>query len=216
MAISAAIAYQKLTNHPRTFLKNYNLIVAGSAVGGQVQYCIYMDQGHTQRPGKIFKTKWMSRTRTFRISPGNGPPQGAHAFMAYSVPVQQPGQAVGPLVVNFTQLPTIGVESVMVTGLLSGCSFVVGTLPNGSTECAHVQPAPPLWPGGHVNSFLVTAYNNYKVYGKNDYDHRTAGGHMDRNVSIIGIRQNNVWKIYAQKHDILNQQSTMSVHRIYP
>ena len=52
------------------------------------------------------------------------------------------------------------------------------------------------------------------VYGRRDYDHRTAGVY-DRSVAIVGIRRPNGWKIYAQKkgrmtHDI------RSVHRIYP
>jgi len=209
MAITNTVAYQQLIQHPKTFLKKYCVNIAGANVNGATNYYIQRDTGGvSKRPGRVFKTKWMSGTAIFNIKPWYVGVVGCHQFNAYNIAMVQSNNNN-----NYAlyQVPLL-VPNILVTGLLSGCSFVVGGPPN-AIQCVHVHAVAPMTSTALYNN-LINAYPNHSVYGRGNYNHMT-GGFYDRTVSIVGIRRNNSWKLYAQKHDSMHQQAMLSVHIEY-
>jgi hypothetical protein len=206
-------ALTALTAHPRTFLQKYPVRIAGSSLAsGVTQYAIWYSQP-SSRPGSILRTTNMHTTDAFRMSSqlGMAGPSCAN-FNAHSVFMEQSN--VAPIALY--SIAAGAGPNILVTGVLSGCSFIVNDGPNpGDIDCAHLQP------NGETAQVLETRltplYNH--VYGVSSYGHTIAtlgGASRDRNVTIIGVRMANRWKIYAQKLDIMNSFAIRSVHRIYP
>jgi hypothetical protein len=199
--------------HPRTFLRHYPVRIAGANLpSGVVPYWIWYWQA-SERPGGVLRTLHMHATDAYRISSQAamaGP--HAHNFNAHSVYMEQSN--VAP--VALYQIPAGTPPNILVTGALSGCSFIVDVGPNpGDIACAHLQPNGE--DGHQLHARLKPNYNY--VYGLEKYDHtaQTPSGPLrDRNVTIIGVRIGGNWKIYAQKLDVMNAFAIRSVHRIYP
>lgn len=212
MPLTGQQALTSLTAHPRTFLKRYPVRIAGANLpSGVVPYWIWYWQA-SQRPGSVLKTLRMHATDAFRMSSQAvmaGP--NPHNFNAHSVFMAQSNVPIVLYPIAVGAAPNI-----LVTGALSGCSFIVNTGPNpGDIACAHLQPNGE---SGHQLHARLKPLYNY-VYGLERYDHTipTLGGpRRDRNVTIIGVRVGGRWKIYAQKMDLSNQYAIRSVHRIYP
>ncbi len=215
MPMTPAVAFARLTAHPRTFLRRYPIRVAGAPVAsGIMHYYIRNHHGNPLRPGRILRTRNMHQTEGFYVDNVNLP--GGFQFSAYSVRMVQSN--VAPIVLY--HISAVGGPNIMVTGALSGCAFIVDQGANHSIDCAHLQP------NGETSVQLDTRLTgNYTaVYGRDRYDHvnpahpvTDAGGPAyDRSVTIIGVRRNGRWKVYAQKLDPLNSYSIRSVHRIYP
>ncbi len=211
MPIQPATALQSLIAHPKTFLSKYPIRIAGAKVAsGIIQYYIYnRDFGHSLRPGSVLRTQRMHDTECFYID--NQGMHGGHGFQAHSVEMVQSNVAAVP----FYTLPAAGGPDIMVTGALSGCTFLVDVGAGGAIQCAHLQP----------NGESGTALNNRMlgqhdaVYGRNNYSHLHDAANVnsfDRTVTIIGVRRNGEWKVYAQKLDTMQAMSIRSVHRIYP
>ena len=203
-----SIALQELMAQPREFLETYRLRIAGANAGSGVYNYFISNDGVSQRPGKLLKTHHMHSTEAFRIQPGVGANPGAHPFATYSIQMAQSN--VVPIVLY--TIPAGG-PNIMVTGVLSGCSFIVNLGPGGLIQCAHLQP------NGETGTQLNNRLNpvGYSViYGRNSYNHQDSSNVYDRNVVIVGVRQAGQWKIYAQKQDHLNAYAIVSVNRIYP
>lgn len=152
----------------------------------------------------------MVDTALYRISPGGF---GEHTFQAHSIGMYLSDQNDA----EYYFLPSNGTD-IMVTGALSGCSFVVQQGAAGAPSCTHIKPTGGV-SGSQLHTTLDSDPNNSVVYGRNDYAHTTTTGantSPDRNVTIVGVRKPGGWEVYAQKRDTLNSQAVLSVHRVFP
>lgn len=77
-----------------------------------------------------------------------------------------------------------------VTTLLNGCCFVID---GAAPRVAHFQPTGGMT-SGNLRNLLQPHYTTVFGGGGHEYDH------MNEDVTIIGIRRNMGWKIYAQVH----------------
>ena len=212
MPMNGQQALASLMAHPRTFLRRYPLRIAGANLpSGVLPFWIWYWQA-SARPGTVLRTLRMHATDSFRMA-SQAVLAGAnsHNFNAHSIFMAQSNV---PIVLH--RIAAGAAPNILITGALSGCSFIVNAGPNpGDIDCAHLQPNGE---SGHaLHARLKPLYN--QVYGLERYDHTTptpGGPRRDRNVTIIGVRVSGRWKIYAQKLDLQNQYAIRSVHRIYP
>jgi hypothetical protein len=103
----------------------------------------------------------------------------------------------------------IGGPDIMVTGQLSGCSFIMVAAAAGTVNVAHVHPTGTT--GALLRAALIAANPGAQIYGVGHYDSN------DRTVSIMGVRTGTAWRIYAQKHDsTTGDYRIKSVYQIWP
>lgn len=210
MAISPAIAYQKMINDTENFLRKYPIRIFGCAGGSGLVWCALSYRGVAKRPGSIFGTKNLHVTESFEIRPGNDifNAANAHRFRAHTVHMDN-GLANR---VNY-RLTGVGPQ-IMVTGQLSGCSFVIQPVGvGGAIDVAHIKPVGMT--GKVLANTLRANQQNTIVYGA-----RASHRYYDsdkRVVSIVGVRTGGVWRVYCQKQDPMGLAYTIrSVYRIYP
>ncbi len=202
------LVYNILTG-PSTldFLKHYGLMIAGNSAAGPVAY-------------RVFNNSDANSTR-YKMEPDLGmPPAGAHSFQAQNVPMQKEEKDGVTMVcipaMGGLRLPGAGGPNIMVTGLLTACSFAYLPLPNGELKVAHIMPSTRV-SGDAADSKIATsgmslannlaASGNFagqsgqgmKVFGSNLYQHQREGGAFSA-CSIIGVRRMNGWALYAQIH----------------
>ena len=181
---------------PETFLRSYPLMIAGKSVSGPTDYVIFQE---------------LPTDKKFKIAAfgNNGEP-----LKAYNVPMLPSTQfqglgASGP---NRVQIPGVMLgndRDVMVTGQLTGCSFLVQST-GGSVLCAHIQPQGGL-DGSKLHTSLINsaqfqgqpATTRPIVFGRNFYPAGRA--------TVVGVRRLGRWEIYAQLGDA---HSVTGVHRI--
>jgi len=214
--LDPTFAYNTLVATPSGFLKNYPVRIFGDAGASGVANYTMVNYGASMRPGSIMGKFNQHATESFAIRSaaamlGVGPGHNGKAFIAHSIHMD-----VGTAAMGFYLLGAGG-PNIMVTGQLSGCSFVMvpAALP-GQVQVAHVQP---LLAGGQTGRALyqqVTAgVPNAQVYGAAE----TTGNYdaHDRAASIIGVRTGGQWVIYAQKQDrTTGDYRIKSVYQIYP
>ena len=208
MPMAPATALASLKNNPAAFLKVYPIRIFGGTRASGVRPFAIENRGDSMRPGSILGTKNFHQTESFniRLLNSNMAGPGAHTFNAHSVRMD-----VGESAMTTYQLDNTGPD-IMVTGQLSGCSFIISSNGN-NTDVAHVKPSGST--GAELATALSTSNPNSFVYGA------TAGHGFydsdDRTVSVIGIRQNGNWEIYAQKQDANSGDYRIhSVYQIYP
>lgn len=215
MAIDPAVAYNTLVANPGEFLRRFPVRIFGyTGASGQWRYFL-SNRGQSMRPGSRLGTLNMHATESFDIragGPGGAAPiaggGGGHPFDALSVHMD-----VGRAAMGFYRLGAGGL-SIMVTGQLSGCAFVMVNAGPGQVDVAHVKPQGQT--GKALYDEIVTNNPNAQVYGASD----TTGNYNsdDRVASIIGVLSGGDWKIFAQKQ--LQQSGTdyriKSVYQIYP
>ena len=120
---------------------------------------------------------------------------------------------VGTAAMGFYRLDATG-PNIMLTGQLSGCSFVMMPAGPGWLDVAHVKPQQITGKALHAN--LGGALANAAIYGDS-----TEGGFYDsdtRVVSIVGVRSGGQWRIYAQKQKPGHAMdySIKSLYQIFP
>lgn len=215
MPINAAVALNTLFANPGAFLKRYPVRIFGATTAsGVVTYTMLnRNPGASMRPGSVLGTLNMHTTEAFEIrAPGAlgavGGGAGGHPFQAHSIHMD-----VGTTNMGFYRLGVGAGPTIMVTGQLSGCSFVMLPGAAGVLDVAHVQPQGQT--GQALQTTLAAAVPNAEIYGASG-----AGGNydsVDRRASIIGVRFGGVWRIYAQKQDALAGDFRIkSVYQIYP
>lgn len=156
MATAPNVAYVALIAHLRTFLRRYAVtITADPGVSGIYNY-YPKNAGVAQRPGTVLRTLRMHATERFRIDPQNTP--GSHFFQAYSIRMM-PSNAQGPI--GLYMLPAAGGPNIMVTGGLSGCSFLINDLGGGAVESAHLEPHGET--GEQLNHRLIAAPHAFNI-----------------------------------------------------
>ena len=128
--MSGQLAYNLLTSmNTEEFLKVHGLVIAGSSAEPTAQFRIF-DAGD-----KRYKIETEQGNR----------PAGAHPFDSYNVPMQVEEEngvtKVCIPVMHGVTLPAAGGPDIMVTGQLSGCSFVYLPLGNGGVKVTHIMPS---------------------------------------------------------------------------
>jgi hypothetical protein len=208
MPIAPNVAFNDLTNNVTGFLKKYPVRIFGAtAASGVVAYCL-KNRGASFRPGSVLGTLSMKATESFDIRAmaaiaavggvGNG-----QVFNAHSVHMD-----LNQAAMHFYNLDNAG-PNIMVTGQLSGCSFVMRAGAAGSVDVAHVSPAGTT--GALLIAALQAAFPAALIYGVGSYDSN------DRVVSILGVRGGTGWRIFAQKHDATSGDYRIkSVYQIWP
>lgn len=212
MPLTPQAAHTRLMNNPGAFLKKHPIKIAGNpGPSGVSGYNLY-DRGGSQRPGARLGTHHWHNTQAFNLRSGavGNPLAGpaAHNFQAHSIHMDLNIVALG-----FYQLPAVGGPSIMVTGQLSGCSFIIVPTHGGNLDVAHVKPAV----GGGAN--LRTALEALHPAPAFVYGVRNAHGYYrgyDREAAIIGVRIAGAWQIYAQKQEPTSNSRIRSLWQIYP
>jgi len=205
-------ALQSLSANPVRFLKKYPVRIFGSIAQSGVIAFGMGNRGQSHRPGKILKTKRWHQTESFNIGTmqyikartGN-----AHNFLAHSIHMD-----VGQANLNFYTLPAIAGPSIMVTGQLSGCSFVISPIDySQDVNVAHIQPAGVN--GVNLRNNLVALHPHATVFGPSNQkgNYLTAN---NRVASMIGIRTAGRWNFYSQKQQRGGDYRVLSVWRQYP
>jgi hypothetical protein len=212
MPLNTGAAYNTLLANPGGFLKNYPVRIFGDAHASGLANYTMVNVGASMRPGSIMGNLKMHATESFAIRSAAAmmalaAGHGGHAFQAHSIHMD-----VGTAAMGFYVLGAGG-PNIMVTGQLSGCSFVMipGAIA-GQVRVAHVQPQGMT---GQALAAQLTGIANSQVYGAS----ATTGNYdaVDRAASIIGCRIGGQWCIYAQKQDRgAGDYRIKSVYQIYP
>jgi hypothetical protein len=194
MPITPAQALLELQTQTNAFLSRYVIRIFGDPSGSHVASYRIEDGGASQRPGSILRTAHMHTTQLFQVraqraAAGNNPP-GAVWFTAHSVKMFESNNIAG---IGTYTLPVVGGPDLMLTGQLSGCSFAIHDVGDGSLVVAHIRPSQYLTAETLHNVLQKTPYWT-TVYGRDDYS-------QDRAVSIVGARIGGRWRVWAQKQD---------------
>jgi len=212
MPIDPQVAYNSLIAGAGAFLNKYPIRIFGATVASGVTGYRFRNRGVSKRPGTIMNTLRMKPTESFEIRSDAamlgvpvvpGVPVNGHVFQAHSVHMD-----LGIGAMNFYNLGGGG-PNIMVTGQLTGCSFIMTAGAGGSVNVAHVSPTGTT--GVLLRAALAAANAGAQIYGVGQYDHN------DRTVSIMGVRTGTTWRIYAQKHDATTYDYRIkSVYQIWP
>lgn len=211
-------AYERLAADPHGFLKRYPVRVLGSETTSQPLIATLLERRTTaRRPMPGVGARVMLPTRAFEIRTPHTlrfaaePRRAGHAFATHYVHVHT-GLLHTPL---YRLQPTQ--PALLITPLLTGCSFVIVPQPNGELDVAHVRPTAPL-AGDELPAHLAhTLPGTAIVYGATPGNY-TSG---TRVVTIIGVLdpRRRRWCIYAQKQADLGahgEHRVLGVDRIYP
>jgi len=195
--MTPAQAYNALLNTPDYFLKTCFLKIAGSpAASGVMNYNLRYkgDIAPPAGPAAVPQTFKFDIT-TIMVPASQIIPTHSVQMVDYATLVVPAGG--GPINLTGYTLGAAGPD-LMVTGLLNGCTFCM--LKNGAQViCAHIRPLGGVNAGqdlhkrmmnrarmvGHLASPLV-------CFGRNDYP---------GNATVVGVRLNGTWKIFAQLHN---------------
>lgn len=208
MPMTPQNAYNSLMADPVSFLKTYPVRIFGSpGASGVTQYAIE-NRGPSHRPGTIRGTHNWHTTESFNIKRPAYVNNG-YSFYAHSVHMD-----VGLTNMQFYRLPSLGGPNIMLTGQLSGCSFVISPVAHGNdVDVAHVQPQ--VVNPATLRNNLAVQHQNAFVFGVSEQRGHYNGA--NRAVSIIGIRSAGRWKFYSQKQDrSTGDYRIRSVWRQYP
>jgi len=204
-------ACQTLITNPVKFLKTYPVRIFGSVAPSGVIACGLSNRGQSHRPGRVLKTKRWHQTESFNLRTAASMHQLGQRgvqFLAHSVHMD-----AGANNLNFYRLPSIGGPNIMVTGQLSGCSFVISPIANSQdVNVAHVQPVGV--DGVNLRNNLAGLHHNATVFGVSAQRGYYQGA--NRAVSMIGIRAAGRWSFYTQKQQRGGDYRVMSVWRQYP
>jgi hypothetical protein len=215
MPLDPADAYQALLDNPARFLRTYPIRIFGTAHASGERHFELFNRGTSTRPGRVlgrlprvFDKLTSHSTERFEIRPQGSAPPGttnSHVFAAHCIRMDTGASAMNPY-----NLPA-GNAQVMLTGELSGCSFVVRAPTGGAgPSVAHIRPQGQS--GAQLQSALLQSPANAQIYGGANYNS------ANRVASIIGVRRNNQWEIYAQKLDgnRYGDYRIMSIYQIWP
>lgn len=231
--LSAAQAINKLKTTPGTFLRYNQVSIAGDpGASGVSQYVASMlddikvvkgkivPRYDNYRPGKILGNLRKHGTRKVSIGPhgGGAVAVGATTFNAHSVQMVGEGATAIPAIAGYL-LPVPSAHILMVTGMLTGCSFVVLDTGNGILA-AHIQPNPgnavglrtSILANGHFAGHPGAAVSVYGDYGTGGGGGAMGYDHMSERITVTGAFLGGAWSIYAQAFN--NNGTVTRVDRI--
>src|SRR5436853_4399252 len=194
-----------LQANPRNTLRRFPVNVADDGsigASGRTNRCFVSNHGQGRRPGSRLGTLNMHAAEGFNFSLTSlGTPSG-HQIDVQRVATVLANPALNQVAANadWCRLPNHTGPGILLTCQLTGCAFIVRLGTDGRLRCAHILPTDPttgnaIMTGEALHDQLDQG-GYLAVYGRRDYDHRTAGVY-DRSVAIVGIRRPNGWKIYA-------------------
>ena len=215
--ITPVAALQNFRNHPRTFLQ-HNLVGVGDFIGaasGVVNNVYFQTTGYevAQRYGSVLGSHRTHTAQDFKFAPTLDP--------------GKPNVQVNVQFIQMYAFATVGAiqwhaltnagPDIMITTKLTGCSFLV-RLNAGNVECAHVQPnavGNPPQTGQALREFLSTQHaGGYtSLFGRGRTGNK--GYEATEGATVLGIRNNNGWRIYAQRL-VAGQNTFKDVERVYP
>ncbi len=204
--MNPAQALIELRAHPRKWLENHHLqAAAGTPKTFAVQQHYFgntdlsgiqggnLPQRTTGSQANYIVTKGKG-TRTFTFNPSNNVVSFTPSVVQHPV-INVPVVGSATLNNGFAGLPLNNLGGLqgahfMVTTMLNGCTFVID---GAGPSVLHVQPT-----GGatsaQIRTSLAPHYATVFGGGGHEYDHQT------QDTTIVGIRKNGAWKIFAQVH----------------
>lgn len=198
--MNSARALEKLQQNPLKFLRQWPMRIAGHpTVAGPQQYYLF-PHGN---PGV-----WSIGTQAPPLAPHRA------GFMAWSVPMVYVN-AINPGAMSSVEALSNGGPSMIVTGLLNGCTFCIEDAGGGNVRMSHVKPA-----GGVMAIALQTSLAlNGRFAGGGGGPVQTFGMGTEyggtEDATIVGVREPNGWHIYAQMHTRM-AHNILRAEQIYP
>jgi hypothetical protein len=180
-------ALKRLLSDPKDFLRKHPIFIGSGAHGRQTYYVDNSDRPKATRitagQGRV-----VPATEGLRFNTA----MGEETIQAWSVKVHQWGGK------DMTWLavpaPAANEPQFILTGLLTGCSFVVEVGDNGGLRCAHELHGKG--PNSEQLRKVVAERPGLIAYTSGDqYDHFKNQAH------VIGIAQKGKWKLYAQRQN---------------
>ena len=217
--MDAAAALVQITTNPDYFLQWYSIQINGSTANSAVmQYYIATRDGaavqRMQRPGRTLGTLRMHNIRNFSMSSQQNQldPGDRTQFSAHSIQMVNAGAVNLAALNGYNVLDNSG-TNLIVTGQLTGCSFVALRVATG-VLMTHIRPI-----GTTPTQLEIDLRNNgafagnagaITVYGANtNYNHNT------QDVSIIGVpRSPTQWRIFCQVHPVARVGNNRRVTRL--
>jgi len=218
-------ALTNLTANPKNFLGTYPIaIVNRSVTGSDLEKgdagakTVYILKENRTRSGSILK-KRMHNWYQYNFLHQRPQDTDIHgnateytACQAYYVPISWSDDP-HPAWCEADNDPVI-----MITGQLSGCSFIVKAAEEGGElRATHFQPtigrgAADGMTGAALNTALVRAHEDWAVFGANNFNSDASI------VNVIGVRHRTKgWSIYAQTRTRFGSTWKIeSVKKIYP
>ena len=209
-------AAELLRTDPKTLLRQaYLFIHGGAGIRSSRHHFLVLDgkrYNKTQIPGfttglrglfgrKKDRPVFVVKLRRFAAPEEVAGSDDANTVYAHYVAMKQTSDTTGTHYV----LPADGSPNLMITSRLSGCMFGVGSNANNNVLVSHFQPDQRL-PEDQRRQDLLTATNTGYTGTPATF---VRGGGYDVDASIVGIRQNGVWHIYAQRLDVVEGEEEL-------
>ncbi|WP_338846252.1 hypothetical protein V8J88_21150 [Massilia sp. W12] len=192
-------AYNLLLSNPVRFLRTWPLRLAGGASNCQLNFELYDNKKHGQRPGTVFGYKAMKDTDVLRVDVKGGSAVKdviKKEFTAHNLPMQALSDTL-----TFTELGENG-KTLMLTSQLNGCAIVIKQGSGDKVLIAHVQPHSVSInddASSKLTEILKSRYEDAQVYGNGKgnqcYD-------RDRDYcAVVGVRNaQGQWRVYSQEY----------------
>lgn len=192
--VNVNLALAELGSRPNHFLKRNPIRIAGDPAGnGNYSVADLMRPRAHRAPRRLLPRKSASSTGLDFRNTQAGLGAGVVPLSVHCVPMFP--WAGAPVWTNIAP-PLPGQQRFIVTGQLSGCSFVVEQLGGGNIRCAHARPTAAL--NGPALRAAIAGLGGNTVYGTGtEYNAAT------ERVSIIGVANHTAatWDFYAQRCD---------------
>jgi hypothetical protein len=119
-----------------------------------------------------------------------------NTVFAHYISMRQTNEAVGT---THYVLPANGGPDLMITSRLSGCMFGIGSNAANNRLVSHIQPDLSLADAQRGPDLAAAVTGGFAQVDTTF----VRGGGYDTDASIIGIRRNGAWSIYAQHLDVV-------------
>ena len=202
---------QILTTNPRRLMGMRPIYVSGEATDCVATFRLGWSSGDpTYDYGPIAVPNIFAAQEKFSLASANrGPGMQAISILMHT---DVTNLTTAPMILN--KLYRLGGASMMTTGQLSGCTFIVRE-DQGHLECTHLKPngfggdGVPLQ--NHIEGLNLGP--DVAIYGRKDYPNPNGGGEV--RVSVIGRRGAHGWEIFAQRY-IHGTSIVQGTDRIWP
>lgn len=218
MPITLADVEAEMMNRTEDFLRHYLLRISGNHGYSGETDAWFIDWG---RQATGFTTGWSGRLGTTHQRDEIGFEVQLNQPVLYAGGGQQRVWYVRMQEMNQTAvdthfcLPRVGGPDLMLTSMLSGCSFGVGNPSHGGQMVSHIRPPNAL---GGTQGMSADQLDPLVEAGLGSgtralFSRTTQTGYTDQ-ASIIGVRRNGDWGFYAQTIDgIVGAQSITGAWR---
>jgi hypothetical protein len=225
MATKAQVL-NEMTANPEAFLRHYLVMIVGGAAAtsgtpsGVATFDFY-DYGNVAVPG--FTTGLSGRLgitknrEKIRFRKRHMPPKStlaADEFDAWYVAMAVSGSDVQT---THTMVPGTGGPDIMLTSQLSGCTFGIGSATTtGDRLVSHIQPLDTDTGRADMHNEMLAGLNAGGVDAVFEKENRPGahsyGGNASNRTTIIGVRHNGHWGVYAQTYN--NAQGAAQIYKV--